>query len=443
MTREAMTQMLRREMVSALGCTGPTAYALAAACCRPHLTGEVTGMDVYVSPAILKIVFGVATPGTPEPGIAIASAIGLLGGDMTRGLEVLESAGPEDVKRAHEMVEEGKVRVLCDWEQTGVYVRAEVQTHKERVAAVVAGTHDGIQGVWVDGRPVLENPPASEELTEEEAGLNLEMIFDYVEHCRPGELRFLLEGYRMNAALAEDGLKQPFGLCSGRAHLRDTFPAGQIPEDLFQRPLDYLPASLAEKVRVMVSAASDARMGGSRMPAMAAMGDGNQGITATLPVGLAAEHLGASEEETIRALAMSCLMLFYVKIHTGRAAAFCLCAIAAAAGVAAGVGYLKGLTQAQIRAAVKNVMAPLAGMLCDGAKNACALKMSIAAASALSAVELAAAGVEAGYYDGVADYTLEQTVSCITRIGTAAQELLDRCMVEEILAKQAREAGAP
>ena len=230
MTREAMTQMLRREMVPALGCTGPTAYALAAACCRPHLTGEVTGMDVYVSPAFLKIGFGVATPGTPEPGIAIASAIGLLGGDMTRGLEVLESAGPEDVKRAHEMVEEGKVRVLCDWEQTGVYVRAEVQTHKERVAAVVAGTHDGIQGVWVDGRPVLENPPASEELTEEEAGLNLEMIFDYVEHCRPGELRFLLEGYRMNAALAEDGLKQPFGLCSGRAHLRDTFPAGQIPE---------------------------------------------------------------------------------------------------------------------------------------------------------------------------------------------------------------------
>ena len=148
MTREAMTQMLRREMVPALGCTGPTAYALAAACCRPHLTGEVTGMDVYVSPAFLKIGFGVATPGTPEPGIAIASAIGLLGGDMTRGLEVLESAVPEDVKRAHEMVEEGKVRVLCDWEQTGVYVRAEVQTHKERVAAVVAGSVGDVSLVW-------------------------------------------------------------------------------------------------------------------------------------------------------------------------------------------------------------------------------------------------------------------------------------------------------
>lgn len=179
-------------------------------------------------------------------------------------------------------------------------------------------------------------------------------------------------------------------------------------------------------------------MGGSRLPALAAMGDGNQGLTATIPVGVAAQLMSVSHEKACRALALSCLMLFYVKMQIGRAAAFCLCAIAAAAGVAAGVGYLRDFSEEQIRGAVKNVISPLAGMLCDGAKNGCALKMTIAASSALTAVDLAAAGVQMGYFDGVCDDSLEDTVACITGIATRSMELLDGCMVDEIVKKAAR-----
>lgn len=438
MTHEDITKLLKKEMVPALGCTGPTAYALAAARCKPYLTAKPEQMNIYVSPAFLKIGFGVATPGTSEPGIGIAAAIGLEGGDYTLGMEVLKPCTPQDVEHAQDMVDSGRVKILSDPNQTGVYVRAEIITKNETVVTVLSGTHDGIVSVAVNGKEVFHADAAPVVMEEDALGLNPDIIFDYVKNVNPQELRFLLDGYTMNTELAEDGIKGGFGLKSGRAYLRSTFKKEEAPADLWERPLDYLPESLEKRVQIMVSAASDARMGGSRLPAMAAMGDGNQGITAILPVGLAAEALKASEEESIRALALSCLMLFYVKIHIGRASAFCMCAIAASAGAAAGICYLKGLGEKAIRATVKNAISTLAGMLCDGAKNGCALKMSVAAATALTAVELAEADVEVGYFDGVADDTLERTVRCITSIATKNMDALDACMVEGILEKEER-----
>jgi len=437
MTHDDITKMLQREMVPALGCTGPTAYALAAARCRPLMTGPAEKMKVYVSPAFLKIGFGVATPGTAEPGIPIAAAIGLMGGDWTLGLSVLKTCTEEDIERARSFVREGRVEIFSDEEQTGVYVRAEVTTANETVAAVISGTHDGIISVELNGKSVFSKEMPEEAVKPDEDSLTPDMIFDYVDSVNTEELAFLLDGYELNMALAEDGLKHEYGLASGRAYLKNC-QGKSVPADLYDDPMKYMPDSLEKKVKILVSAASDARMGGSSCAALAAMGDGNQGITATIPVGLAAEEYGADREKTIRALALSCLMLFYVKIHIGRAAAFCMCAIAAASGVAASVTYLKGGDRSAIRAAVKNVIAPLAGMLCDGAKNACALKMEVAAATALIATELAEAKIEVGYYDGVADETLEETVEGVTSIAMKSMNMLDGLMVEEILAKENR-----
>ena len=442
MTYQKLTALLKREMVPAHGCTGPTAYALAAARCRPHLTEEPESMTVYVSPAFLKIGFGVATPGTATPGIAIAAAVGLMGGDHTLGLNVLKPCTQEDIDRAHRFVADGKVRIESDPAQSGVYVRAEVRTRGGTVTSVVSGTHDGISLVTVDGKEIFRRDPVPDEIQPERDELTLESIFRYVRFASMRQLRFLLKGYRMNIELAEDGLRQEYGMKSARAYLAACFPKGAVPEDLYTRPLAYLPGDLGKRIQILVAAASDARMGGSRLPAMIAMGDGNQGITAMVPVGLAAEQYCADEERTLRALALSCLITFYVKTRVGRASAFCLCAIAASAGAAAGIAFLKNMDDAQLRAAVKNVISPLAGMLCDGAKNSCALKMAIAATAALTAVQLAEAGLEVGYYDGVADDTLEDTVDCITSIASQSQTLLDNAMVEKILEREERKRSA-
>ena len=140
MTHQEITNLLQTEMVPALGCTGPTAYALAAACCRPYLTAASEQIRIYVSPAFLKIGFGVATPGTSRPGIPIAVALGLIGGDHKLGLQVLEPATAEDMRAADKLVDSGIIQVLCDWEKKGVYVRAEVETKNETVLAVVEHT---------------------------------------------------------------------------------------------------------------------------------------------------------------------------------------------------------------------------------------------------------------------------------------------------------------
>ena len=433
------TALLKKEMVPARGCTGPTAYALASACCRPYLTAEPREIRMYVSPAFLKIGFGVATPGTSRPGIEVPAALGLTGGEWKLGLSVLDPCTDEDMEKALAMVDSGVVRVQSADGKMGIYIRCEVDTANERVLAVVEGRHDGVSLIQVDGKTVFSAPQMTpEEAADLPAPFALADMFRYVRTVDTGEIAFLLDGYRMNVALAEDGLKQGFGLGSGRAFLLDAQPDGAAPGDLYEHPLRYLPAEAKARARILVAAASDGRMGGSRLPAMAAMGDGNQGLTAMIPVGVTAELMGKSAEETIRALALSCLTLFFVKLNIGRESSFCLCSIAASSGAAAGVGYLNGLTERQISAAVKNTIAPLCGMLCDGAKNACALKMQIASDTAFSGVKLAQAGVECGFYDGVADDTLEHTVACVASLATDSLELLDRSMVRQIIMKTER-----
>lgn len=439
MNNYRFTDLLRKEMVPALGCTGPTAYALASACCRPYVTSTPEDIKVYVSPGFLKIGFGVATPGTSRPGIEVPTALGLIGGDWQLGLSVLDPCTPGDMDAALAMVDSGIIHVLCAEDKLGIYIRCEVKTAHETVLAVVEGTHDGVALISVDGEIKFQGP----QITLEEAAdlpdpFRIEDAFEYVNTVNTDELRFLLDGYRMNIALAEDGLRQGFGLKSGRAFLEKSLAGQPRPADLFENPLAYLPKDSKTRAQILVAGASDARMGGSRLPAMAAMGDGNQGLTAIIPVGVEAELTGRSEEDMIRALALSCLALFYVKLNIGRESSFCLCSIAASSGVAAGISWLRGMTEAQICAAVKNTISPLCGMLCDGAKNACALKMAIASDVAYTGVDLASADVECGFYDGVADDTLPNTVQCVAALATDSLELLDKSMVRQIIQKTER-----
>lgn len=443
MDHQEITALLRKEIEPVTGCTGPTAYALAAAACRPYLTAPVRSIRVYVSPAYLKMGFGVATPGTAETGIEIATAAGLTGGDPDAGMQVLKHTTDQHIRQAGELLKRIKLTVCSAPGEKGVYVRDEIETAAETVEAVVSHTHDGLRLIRVNGKEVFRRDPAQEEerIEDHPDRLSLDDVFDYADSCTLEETGFLLEHYRTNLALAEDGIRGGYGMQTGRALLRQAWKGREQPPDLLERPLDYLPTDMEQRIRILVSGASDGRMGGSRLPAVAAMGDGNQGLTLLLPLGVAGEALGSGTSATARAMALGTLMLFYVKMHIGRAAATCLCAIAAAAGVAAGYGRLRGLDRRQIEAAVKNVISPLTGMLCDGAKNACALKMSVAAATALQAVELAEMGSEAGYWDGVCDDTLADTVAGVTALVNETMDYMDDCMVRVILNKSSRKAA--
>ena len=440
MTHSELTALLRKEMTLATGCTGPTAYALAAANCRRYMTAPAETIEVCVSPAYLKMGVGVATPGTDRKGIEIAAAAGLVCGDPDAGMQVLKNASPEDIEKAAELADSGIIKVRNAMGKRGVYVLCEIATANETVSSLVEKTHDGVAWIKVNEKTVFEAKAAEEapRLEDDPEALKLNDIFEYVSTASLEEVGFILDAYRVNRALAEDGLKKALGLGSGKALLRKSLKdrGMEESEEIFNDPLAYLPDDPAECTDILVSAASDARMGGSSLPAVAAMGDGNQGITATLPIGVFGELGGHTELETARALALSCLMLFFVKMNIGRAAAMCLCAIAASAGVAAGLGRLNGLSEEQIKAAVKNTITPLTGMVCDGAKGGCALKMSVAARTAISSVSMAAYGVEVGFYDGISNDSLEETIANITDLANSSMDTMDNLMVETILSKK-------
>ena len=440
MNHEEINRLLQREIEAVTGCTGPTAYALAAAACRKYVTGNILQYHVFVSPAYLKMGFGVATPGTARTGIPVASAAGFIGGDPSLGMQVLSRMTDDDIRRAEAFCSSISICVSAAEGETGIYVRDEIVTDRETVLSVVSRTHDGLSLIRVNGEDVFTAALSGQEerLEDHPDSLSLDDIFAYADTCTEEETAFLKEHYRINLALAEDGIRGGFGLQTGRALLAlSVLP--EHPPDLFTNPMRYLPDTVRDRINILVCAASDARMGGSRLPASAAMGDGNQGITLLLPIGLYGEAMHKPLPEITRAMALGALMLFYVKMHIGRAAAMCLCAIAASAGAAAGIAALRGLPRLQIEAAVKNAVSPLAGMLCDGAKNACALKMSAAAGSALQSVDLASLGVECGYYDGICDDTLEDTVRAITKIANETMDFMDDRMVRTILAKAERE----
>lgn len=440
MSHDEITSLLQHEITAVTGCTGPTAYALASACCRPHMTSPARRIDVQVSPAYLKMGFGVASPGTSRTGIEIATAIGLIAGDPNAGMQVLKNITNEDILKAEALADSGMIHVGSTPEEHGVYVRNEIKTDNETICSVVAQTHDGIREVTVNGVEKYRTDPEQQEerLEDHPDRLTMEDIFSYADTALWEEVGFLLDDYQLCLKLSEDGICGGYGLQTGKALLLHSLDDALDCQEALVHPLQYLPDDLPQRANILVCAASDGRMGGSKLPAIAVMGDGNQGLTLLLPLGAAGEVLHAPALKTARAMALGALMLFYVKMHIGRAAAMCLCAIAASAGVAAGYAYLRDFSESQIRIAVKNAISPLAGMLCDGAKNACALKMSMAVKSALQSVELAGYGVEAGYYDGICDTSLEHTVEAITKIANETMELVDQCMVNVILDKERR-----
>jgi len=429
MSKSLFRELLDKEASPALGCTEPMMFALGGAITRKYAPGKVLRVDMVGCGLMVTGVQAVGIPKTGgKTGAFLASAVGIVNGDVDACKEVLRNVTPEDVKSAEELVKSATFTLDMD-NSTGkqVYFKLTLTTDQHVATVIFEDEHHTWTYLEVDGEAVVDNRrPVGEMLIPANDidwnEFTIENAYNWCKTAPISEFGRAKEAVDMNYIVAKDGLENPRGMGIQTAKvLQDNVKSGFVADDEITQVL------------IWGTAGADARMGGSHLPAMAAMGDGNQGITALLPVGVYAEWKGASELETVRALAFSCLMLFYVKMHIGRAAATCMCAIAASAGAAAGIGKIQGLDRKQICAAVKNTIVPLTGMLCDGAKNACALKMSIAVKTAISSIALAAFDVEAGAFDGIAADSLEQTVSNIANVVNQSMDIMDQLMVETML----------
>ena len=396
--RAKIIALINREVVPAIGCTEPIAVALCTARAAELLDTQPEKIEVRLSANILKNAMGVGIPGTGMIGLPIAVALGALVGRSEYRLEVLRDVTPEAVGRGARYIDEKRVCIsLKEDIAEKLYIEVEASAGERRAVAVIAGGHTAFVYLERDGEVLLDKRTAS--VAEEEAGevpLTLRRVWDFAMTAPLDELRFILETRRVNKAAAERALAGEFGHCVGRT-LRCERERRVMGDSIFSRILSY------------TSAACDARMAGAMIPVMSNSGSGNQGIAATLPVVVYADETAADEEHTIRALVLSHLTVIYIKQSLGRLSALCGCVVAAT-GSSCGITYLMGGAYEQVAAAVKNMIANLTGMICDGAKPSCSMKLTSGVSTAVLSAMMAMDG------------------HCVTPVEGIIEEDVDKCI---------------
>ena len=415
--RRRIIDLINREVVPAIGCTEPIAVALCTARAAETLGAGPERIAVRLSANILKNAMGVGIPGTGMIGLPIAVALGALIGRSEYRLEVLRDVTPEAVERGREMIGRRCISIgLKEGVCEKLYIEAEVEAAGHRAVAVIAGGHTDFVFVSRDGEVLFDKrTPAG---CDEEAGevpLTLARVWDFAMTSPVEELRFILETRRLNMAAAERSLAGEYGHCVGRT-LRCDRERKVMGDSLFTRILSY------------TSAACDARMAGAMIPVMSNSGSGNQGIAATLPVAVYADEVHASEEQTIRALALSHLTVIYIKQSLGRLSALCGCVVAAT-GSSCGITYLMGGGYEQAAAAVKNMIANLTGMICDGAKPSCAMKLTSGVSTAVLSAMMAMDGRCVSSVEGIIEEDVDRCIRNLTAIGRDGMDETDRLVL--------------
>lgn len=370
-------QIIQQVVKPALGCTEPIAAAYAAAVATRQLGCEPGRLEVAVSDNLYKNSMGVYVPGTGKIGLAIAAAAGAIGGNADAGLEVLAAIQPAQVDRAQQLIDAGQVQVSRTSAPEFIFCRVTVygtDEHGEEHSAEVTlcGGHTRIVEQRRDGEVTFTADQSQGGATGsicDGVDISIAAIYEFATQVEFEQIRFILKASELNGKLSAEGMNNPYGLEIGRT-MQQNINAGLIGEDVMNR------------IVMMTAAASDARMGGATLPAMSNFGSGNQGIAATIPVMVIAERFAASEELLARALIMSHLGAIYIKSHYPPLSAFCGNTVTSAAASMAMV-YLAGGSFEQSCFAIQNVLSDSAGMVCDGAKASCAMKVSTSSGAAV------------------------------------------------------------
>ena len=392
--REQIIALIKREVVPAIGCTEPIAVALCVAKAREILGTEPEKVSARLSANILKNAMGVGIPGTGMIGLPIAIALGALVGRSEYQLEVLKDSDAKAVERGKRFIEQGRIDIsLKEGITEKLYIEIEVS------GGGTSGSEQEAQGVE----------------------LNLRKVFDFAMTTPLDEIRFILEAKRLNKAAAEDSFKNNYGHCVGNT-LRHAPELRIIGDCALSRILSY------------TCAACDARMAGAMVPVMSNSGSGNQGIATTLPVVVYAEEIKADEEHLVRALVLSHLTAIYIKQSLGRLSALCGCVVAAT-GSSCGITYLMGGGYEAVSFAVKNMIANLTGMMCDGAKPSCSLKLMTGVSTAVLSAMLAMENHSVSSVEGIIDDDVDKSIRNLTLIGRDGMNETDHLILKIMTSK--------
>lgn len=425
--RQQIIALVKREVIPAVGCTEPIAVALAVASSQSLLNGYPSRIHVALSPNMLKNAMGVGIPGTGMTGLPIAIALGAICGDSKANLEVLAKVTPDDVAKGKSLVDNNAISISLAPEGCDIlYIEATVTDDSGHTATtVISGSHANIVRQDLDGKVLTLNDGgnggAEVKSSASAPKLTMAQVWEFAMESPLDELKFILESRRINKLAAERSFTGRYGHEVGRT-LHCERQRAMMGDSIFSRVLSY------------TSAACDARMAGAPIPVMSNSGSGNQGIAATLPVAIYAEEQFASEEQTVRALMLSHLTVIYIKQSLGRLSALCGCVVAAT-GSACGICYLMGGNFEKVVATAKNMIANLTGMICDGAKPSCAMKLASGVSTAMMSAMMAMEGQSVCQLEGIVDDDIDRCVSNLTRIGREGMRETDRLILKIMTSK--------
>ena len=418
--REQIIALIHREVVPAIGCTEPIAVALCVARASEILNNRhPQRITAQLSANILKNAMGVGIPGTDMIGLPIAIALGALIGKSEYGLEVLKDCTPEAVEEGKQLIDTQAIQIsLKEGIEEKLYIEVCCEADGNKATAIISGGHTHFVYESLNDEVLLNiQSGAGHEGGETEMELNLRKVFEFATTTPIEEIRFILEAKRLNKSAAERSLDGSYGHELGKTLRSSRSEQLIMGNNTFTHILSY------------TSAACDARMAGAMIPVMSNSGSGNQGIAATLPVVVYAEDNQKTEEELIRALTLSHLTVIYIKQSLGRLSALCGCVVAAT-GSSCGITYLMGGGYEQVAYAVKNMIANLTGIICDGAKPSCALKLTSGVSTAVLSAILAIEQKCVTAVEGIIEDDVDLSIRNLTRIGSEGMNETDKMVLD-------------
>ncbi|RXA94021.1 L-serine ammonia-lyase, iron-sulfur-dependent, subunit alpha [Yersinia sp. 2105 StPb PI] len=413
-THQQLLDWLRKEVKISLGCTEPIAIAYAAAVAAKYLKEPLVKIVGNISENLYKNAMGVTIPGTAYSGVTLSAAIGAIGGNADAGLEVLKDITTAQIAEAYRLNESGHVRLETLEAEDFIFIDITVYSLCEQCRVVIQGSHTNITELYINNikqdltNDLMTNNIQSTELPQ----FSLLDAFRFITEVAAKDIMFMLKSAEVNSALSDEGQRKNYGLNVSGALVQ-------------ARKNGFISADLLSQMLINTTAASDARMGGAPLPAMSNYGSGNQGITVTMPVLTLAKHLNVDDEILARALALAHLAAISIHMRYTRLSALCA-ASTAAMGAAAGMSWLLTKNYQTISYAVSNMISDISGIICDGASNSCAMKVSTATACAFKSVLMAQQNTVVGERDGIVSCDVEGSINNLCKLVLSPMRQTDK-----------------